>query len=91
MPGKKTIIYLLIGAVLLAAIFLPGFSRLQHMRARQRRIEEENERLKDLNAGLKEEVRRLQEDPVYIEGIARDKLGVVREGEIVYKVLPEKR
>ena len=91
MSGKKIIIYLLIGVVLAAVIFLPSFSKLQHMRARQRRIEEENERLKELNAELKEEVKRLQEDPVYIEGVARDKMGVVREGEIVYKMLPEKR
>ena len=91
MLRKKIIIYFLVGAVLAAAIFLPGFSKLQHMRARERRVKEENERLKKLNIALKEEIKRLQEDPVYIEGVARDKMGVVREGEIVYKVLPEKR
>ena len=89
MVGRRLYIYILAVAVVLAAIFLPGFSRLRDMRERTRRIEEENERLRKANAELEETIRRLKEDPSYIEGRARDKMGVVRAGEIVYKeVIP---
>ena len=47
------------------------------------------ERLKVENEELKEEKRRLEEDPVYLEKVAREKLGIVKEGEVVYKIIPE--
>jgi cell division protein FtsB len=40
--------------------------------------------LKQDNAKLAGEVRALKTDPEYLEQIARDKLGLARQGEIVY-------
>ena len=55
------------------------------MRARQ--VVEEAEagllRLKQENAGLREQIRRLQEDPATIESVARAELGMIRPGEIL--------
>jgi cell division protein FtsB len=42
--------------------------------------------LKAENAGLREQARRLKEDPATIEGIARADLGLVRPGEILVVV-----
>ena len=39
------------------------------------------------NAGLREQARRLSEDPAAIEAVARQELGLIRRGEILF-VLP---
>ena len=43
-------------------------------------------RLKAENAGLREQARRLQEDPATIESVAREDLGLIRLGEILVVV-----
>lgn len=40
------------------------------------------------NKSLREEVTKLKTDPDYIESLARDKLGLVKEGETIYKFEP---
>jgi cell division protein FtsB len=39
---------------------------------------------------LKSEIERLKSDTAYIERIAREKLGMARKGEIIYKFVEEK-
>jgi cell division protein FtsB len=43
-------------------------------------------RLRSDNAGLREQVRRLQSDPAAIEEVARRELGLIRRGEILIVV-----
>ena len=38
----------------------------------------------------KQEKEKLEKDPEYLESVAREKLGIVKKGEIVYKLVPEK-
>lgn len=40
------------------------------------------------NALLQQELKRIEKDPVYQEKIVREKMGVVRKGEIPIKILP---
>jgi cell division protein FtsB len=42
--------------------------------------------MKSENAALREQVRRLQEDPTAIEAVARQELGLIRPGEILVVV-----
>ena len=42
--------------------------------------------LRNENAGLREQIRRLQEDPAAIEAVARQDLGFIRPGEILVVV-----
>lgn len=51
-----------------------------------RRVAESLARLKAENAGLREQARRLQEDPAAIESVAREDLGLIRPGEILVVV-----
>jgi cell division protein FtsB len=44
------------------------------------------DRLRARNAGLREEARRLKEDPATIEGLARKELGLIRPGEVLFVV-----
>jgi cell division protein FtsB len=44
--------------------------------------------LKQENAGLREEARRLAEDPAAIELIAREEMGLIRPGEVLFRLAP---
>ena len=48
---------------------------------------EENEYLMEKNELLKTEIHLLENNSSYIQLIAREKLGMIKEGEIVYKFL----
>jgi len=41
--------------------------------------------LEQHNDILREEVRRMKQDPAYVERKAREKLGIIKKGEFVYK------
>jgi len=77
--------------VLLLVLFLPGYTKLQESRIRNRRLEENFRKMAVENYLLQEELKRIENDPVYQEKIARDKMGVVRKGEIPIKIFSEKK
>ncbi len=77
-------------AVFLLVIFLPGYTKLQELRDKNRELENRVKRAIVENSLLEEEIRSIKNDPVYQEKIARQKLGVVRKGEIPIKIVPEK-
>ena len=68
-----------------AIVFLPGFLEIQQLRERRQELRKEIERLDKENAQLKQETTLLKEDPLTIERAARKKLGVAREGEVLYR------
>ncbi|MBM3254870.1 MAG: septum formation initiator family protein [Candidatus Omnitrophica bacterium] len=78
-------------AVFLLAIFLPGYSRLQELRDKSRDLEHKIKLLKRENYILQQELIRIENDPVYQEKIARDKMGVVRKGEVPIKIVPQQK
>ncbi|MFA4854061.1 MAG: septum formation initiator family protein [Candidatus Omnitrophota bacterium] len=78
-------------AVLLLVLFLPGYTKVQELRAKNRQLEEKFRRMAVDNSLLQEELKRVENDPVYQEKIARDKMGVVRKGEIPIKIFQKKR
>lgn len=78
-------------AVLLLFLFLPGYIKLQESRAKNRQLEEKFRKMVVENYLLQEELKRIENDPVYQEKIVRDKMGVVRRGEIPIKIFSEKK
>ena len=70
-------------------IFLPGYTKLQELRDRNKDLEARIEKVKSENILLKNEILRIQQDPIYQEEIVREKLGVVRKGEVIYRIEPE--
>lgn len=78
-------------SVFFLVLFLPGYTKLQELRDKNRDLTAKIKSLNIENYLLQEEVKRLQNDPVYQEKIAREKMGVVRKGEIPIKVIPEKK
>lgn len=47
--------------------------------------------LEKQNSQMQIERERLKNDPDYLEKVAREKMGLIREGEKVYKAVPEKK
>ena len=78
-------------AVFLLFIFLPGYSKLQELRDKNVELEAKIKNLTKENTLLHYELKRVENDPLYQEKILRDKMGVVRKGEIPVKILAPKR
>ncbi|MFA5004593.1 MAG: septum formation initiator family protein [Candidatus Omnitrophota bacterium] len=76
-------------AVLFLVLFLPGYTKLQELRDKNRDLEDKFKKITVENFLLQEELKRAESDPVYQEKIAREKMGVVRKGEIPVKIISE--
>ncbi|MFH0826356.1 MAG: septum formation initiator family protein [Candidatus Omnitrophota bacterium] len=77
-------------ALFLLILFLPGFTKLQELKDKNQDLEARITELHRENVLLQEELERVLHDPLYQEEIARDKMGVVRKGEIPVKIIPGK-
>lgn len=91
LPLLKKAFWLFGLSVFLLLIFLPGYTKLQELRDKNRDLETKMKRLNIENALLQQELKRIENDPLYQESIAREKMGVVRKGEVPVKIIPEKK
>lgn len=69
-------------------IFLPSYTRLQDLRQKNVDYSKQIEALKHRKIKLLEEKRLLEQDPTYLEKVGREKMGLIRKGEVVYKLTP---
>ena len=85
---RRTVRYLLlaVGCVLLidALVGDKGLLVMMQARARYRELEQSLSAARTENARLREDARRLTEDPAAIEEIARRELGLIRPGEKLF-------
>jgi len=88
---RRRLIFGVVGALALAALLAYVFIFSRHAYLRRHELASENERLqlelremRAENVRLREELSRL-DDPEAIEKLAREKLGLVKEGEKVYR------
>ncbi len=65
-----------------------GLMRLYYLQRERAELTREIDKLRAANAALAEEARPLKSDPSGIEAIAREELGLVKPGEIVYEFRP---
>ena len=77
--------------VLLLVLFLPGYTKLQELKDKNQDLEVKMRKLNIENALLQQELGRIENDPVYQEKIMREKMGVVRKGEIPVKIVPRQK
>lgn len=78
-------------AIIAIIVFLPGYSKLQSLSKRNLELNQKIVELRRDNVTLKTNIERLKNDPFYVEKVAREKMGVVKKGEIVYKIVDEKK
>ncbi|MBU0635267.1 MAG: septum formation initiator family protein, partial [Candidatus Omnitrophica bacterium] len=70
---------------------LPVHTKLEKLKAKDTALSQELKSLTAENKQLAQEIEMLKNDPVYIEEIARDKLKVARENEIVFRVVEDRK
>ncbi len=76
-----------VGALAVASALDPGGLRKARRNEQEAaRLARENEALEQRVARLRREVKALQGDPAALERAAREELGYVKPGEIVYKL-----
>ncbi|MCB1877580.1 MAG: cell division protein FtsB [Chromatiales bacterium] len=87
-------IVLLVLTLLLLALQYPlwfgdgGYRDLKRLRAELAELREEIRGLKERNGALEAEVRSLADQSEAIEERARSELGMIRDGEVFYRVVP---
>ena len=65
-----------------------GFMNYLNMKRTQSRIADEMKTIEEENARLREDIESVKHDRTTMEGLARDRLGMVREGETVFLFVP---
>ena len=88
-------LYVIVGAFLMTYFtysFLfdtMGFMKYLSMKRTQAQITEEIKALQEKNARLRKDIEAVKTDPVTVETLARERLGMVRKDETVFFVVPE--
>lgn len=85
---KKQLIYIIAFIVGMITL-IPAFSQYQELREKNSNVGKSIQDLAQANKALYEQQRKMQTDPVYAESVARHKLNVAKEGEVIYKILPK--
>lgn len=89
--GKTAKFFLLLGAVFFTFTFFGGdfgFVRIWNLHQKKKDLELESKKLQVRILDLQVEKDKLRYDKSYLEKIAREKLGMVKEGEKVYQFVP---
>lgn len=74
--------------VLLATTWIASVRDLRRAHAREALLQERIRKTELRNQALEQRIERLRDDPLMLERLAREQLGLVREGEVVV-VFPE--
>lgn len=82
----KNAVWLFCFAIVIFLVFLPSYTRMQDLRQKNLEYKKEIVDLKQQHAKLKRERMLLEKDPIYLEKVAREKMGLIREGEVVYRM-----
>jgi cell division protein FtsB len=77
--------------VIILIVFLPTITKLHELESRKDALQRQIKIYEVQNRALEEEIYKLKNDPDYLEKIAREKLKVAKEGEVVYKVETEEK
>ncbi len=85
----KNAILLFVFAFVILMMFMPTFSRMQDIKQKDLKYQARINELEQENSQLKVEQQLLEENPDYLEKVAREKMGLIRKGEVVYKLPPE--
>ena len=95
---KRRRTFYVIGGVLLMGYFTyefffdtMGFMKYLNMKRTQGQIAGEIKAIEEENARLKKNIEAVKHDPATLEGLARNRLGLVKEGETVFLIAPGKK
>ncbi|PIU42241.1 MAG: hypothetical protein COS99_01155 [Candidatus Omnitrophica bacterium CG07_land_8_20_14_0_80_42_15] len=86
---EKKVVIFFVALFIIILVFISPFSKFRELNMKNRALTEKIDYLKKANATLEKEIKKLDGDIKYVEKRAREKIGVVKEGEVVYKVVPD--
>lgn len=76
----------IVAAILAAGYFFwPEFVKLEDLRREEKKLGTRLEVEERKNQLLRHEEEELQNNPDYVEKVAREKLGLIKPGEVIYK------
>jgi cell division protein FtsB len=78
------LIFITVVLIVDALVGEKGLMQSMDARRQYRQLQASLEELRRENSALREETRRLNEDPATIESLARQDLGLIRAGEVVF-------
>ncbi len=84
----KNAITLFVFSLVILIIFIPSYTKLEELRQRNFDLKRKMLELEAKHEELLREKRRLEYDPEYLEHVAREKMGLGREGEVIYRMMP---
>ncbi len=87
----KNALSLFIFTVVILGLFLPSYSKMQDLKQKNEDFARRITELERKTVRLGNEKNLLETDPEYLEKVGREKMGLIREGEKVYKIVPEKK
>ncbi|MBU0730757.1 MAG: septum formation initiator family protein [Proteobacteria bacterium] len=91
---KKRLLLLSTVALIIVALFVIfspfGILRYTRLQNDLQNITVDNSRLQNEIKGLQEEINRLTNDPSYIEKVAREQYGLIKENEILFDFKKQK-
>jgi len=72
--------------ILAMVIYFPNYAKLKKLRDENKRLSSENTGLIEEIVDYEEKLKRVGKDPYLYEKIAREELGIAKEGEIVIDI-----
>jgi len=91
-PVLSAIAFILLCALLYFSLTSESsFLNLYLSSSKNKAMEQEIKKLNETVDSLKETIEKLKSDTAYIERIAREKLGMAKKGEKVYKFVEEEK
>jgi len=90
-PAKKLgfMVGVFIVIIVVICVFAPALFKLRRLSIKKNNLIKQIKGVQASNLYLQAEKRRLEEDPIYIEKMSRQKLGLSNPGEVVYRIIPQ--
>ncbi len=87
----KNALSLFVFTLVILVLFLPSYSKMQDLKQKNEDFARRIAELERKTVRLGNEKNLLETDPEYLEKVGREKMGLIREGEKVYKIVPAKQ
>ena len=84
------VVMILLSVCLVIYAFTPCVIEQKKLNKQIANLESEIDKVRESNEKLTKEIYSLKSDPLYIEKLARKELGLIRSGEVIYKLKPDK-
>jgi len=83
---------MILGILFLVYLFIDenGLPLYLEMVQKNDKLKQQTQQLEKSNLSLRESIHQIQHDPSELEQLARDRLGMVRDGEVVYQFVEPK-